>query len=117
MPVSTHHRDNGRRILALINRALKDNGISRSRLADETGYDGAQITRLLDGDGNLPPSVLAAVIELDRQRVLIAGLCGLVGCDAVERKPDPAAENKRLRAALIAERERIDQVLAEVGAA
>jgi hypothetical protein len=111
MPVSDHHRENGRRILGFINRAMKENGISRSRLADETGYDGAQVTRVLDGEGNIPGGLIAAVIELDRARVLIDGFCALVGCEAVERKPDPAAENKLLRSELRAMREHLDALL------
>lgn len=113
MPISEHHRENGRRVLRLIDQALKVNGISRSRLADETGIDHAQITRVLDGEGNLPPALIAAVIELDRARVLISGLCALVGCEAVERKPDPTAENKRLRGELIAMREQISALLGD----
>lgn len=113
MPVSQHHRENGRRVLGFINRAMKENGLSRSRLAEETGYDGSQVTRLLDGEGNLPPALIAAVVELDRAHVLLAGLCALVGCDVVERKPDPMAENKRLRGELLDLRNRLDAVLSE----
>ncbi len=113
MPVSEHHRENGRRVLQLVNRAMRESGISRSRLADETGYDGAQVTRVLEGEGNVPAGLIAAVLELDRARVLVTGLCALVGCDVVERKPDPAAENKHLRAELRAIRERLDGLLLE----
>ncbi len=113
MPVSSHHRENGRRILHLVNRAMKENGLSRSRLADETGIDHAQVTRVLDGEGNLPPGLIAAVIELDRSRVLVAGLCALTNCEAVEKKPDPVAENRRLRSELMEMREHLTKLLGE----
>ena len=113
MPVSEHHRENGRRILAFVNLAMRENGISRSRLAEEAGVDHAYLTRILEGEGNLPAAVLAAVIELDRARVLVGGFCALTGCEAVEKKPDPSAENKKLRAELVAMREQITQLLGE----
>ena len=113
MPVSEHHRENGRRILGFVNLAMRDNGISRSRMAEEAGVDHAYLTRILEGEGNLPTAVLAAVIELDRSRVLVGGLCALTGCEAVEKKPDPHAENKRLRSELVAMREQINQLLGE----
>lgn len=113
MPVSSHHRENGRRVLHLLNAAMRENGVSRSRLADETGVDHAQVTRVLDGEGNLPPGLIAAVIELDRSRVFVGGLCALTNCEAVERKPDPAAENKRLRSELLEIREHLTKLLGE----
>jgi len=111
MPVRTHHRENGRRLLALVNRALAENGVSRSRLADELGRDAAQVTRVLDGDGNLPADLLAAVLELDRERVVLAGLADPLGLDLVERRPDPAAEARRYRAELLELRARLDKAL------
>lgn len=111
MPVKTHHRENGRRLLALVNRALTENGVSRSRLADELGRDAAQVTRVLDGDGNLPADLLAAVLELDRERVVLAGLADPLGFDLVERRPDPAAEARRYRAELLELRARLDKAL------
>jgi hypothetical protein len=92
---------------------MRENGVSRSRLADETGVDHAQVTRVLDGEGNLPPGLIAAVLELDRARVLVGGLCALSGCEAIEKKPDPAAENKRLRSELIEMREHLTKILGE----
>lgn len=111
MPVKQHHRENGRRLLALVNRALVENGVSRSRLADELGRDAAQVTRVLDGDGNLPADLLAAVLELDRERVVLAGLADPLGLDLVERRPDPAAEARRYRAELLELRAKLDKVL------
>lgn len=113
MPVAEHHRENGRRLLGLVNRAMREAGVSRSRLADELGRDGAQVTRVLDGEGNLPADLLAAVLELDRERVVLNGLAEAQGLEVVERKPDPVAEAKRLRGELLELRERLDRALGE----
>jgi cyanate lyase len=111
MPVKQHHRENGRRLLALVNRALVENGVSRSRLSDELGRDAAQVTRVLDGDGNLPADLVAAVLELDRDLVVLAGLAAARGFALVSRAPDPAEEARRYRAELLDLKARLDKVL------
>lgn len=113
MPVADHHRENGRRLLALLNRALRENGVSRSRLAEETGRDSAQVTRVLDGDGNLPGDILSAVLELDRLRIVVTGLCALAGLECRPKTPDLAGENRRLREELASVRTHIDRLLGD----
>lgn len=111
--VQSVHADAGRRIRALIRKAIADNGISHSALAHELGMDESHLSRALaDDKGAHPsPSVYAAVMALDVKRILVRGLAAMCGGQWVEVRPDPAEEVKRLRAALAEERARIDRLL------
>lgn len=111
--IQAAHRANAGRLRALAARAIEANGMSLAQLAAETGYDERQIGRALKGDGgaHMPWPVLAAILHLDRLRILATGIAALLGCDLVERKPDLAAENRQLRSALLAVRAEIDALL------
>lgn len=111
--VQSVHADAGKRIRALIRKAIADNGISHSALAHELGMDESHLSRALaDDKGAHPsPSVYAAVMALDAKRILVRGLAAMCGGEWVEVRPDPAEEVKRLRAALMDERARIDRLL------
>jgi transcriptional regulator with XRE-family HTH domain len=105
------HKANGKRILALVGRAITANGMSLSELARETAIDNSQITRMLAGDAGLRADFVAAVMARDHLGVLVSGLCAMVGRDAVERKPDPVAENRRLKEELARLRDEVSRVL------
>ncbi len=111
--VQAVHADGGKRIRALLRKAIADNGISHSALAHELGMDESHLSRALADDKGAHPSpaVYAAVMALDVKRILVGGLAAMCGCEAVEKRPDPEAELKRLRAALLEERGRIDRLL------
>jgi AraC-like DNA-binding protein len=111
--VQTVHADGGKRIRALLRRAIADNGISHTSLAHELGMDESHLSRALADDKGAHPSpaVYAAVMALDAKRILVAGLAAMCGCEATEKRPDPVAEVQRLRAALMDERARIDRLL------
>lgn len=93
------HQDGGRRIRALLRRAIVDNEISFSALAHELGLDESHLSRMLDdGKGAHPsPAVYAAVFALDRKRILVGGLAAMCGCEAMEKRPDPEEELRSLR--------------------
>ena len=97
-----HYERQGSRIRGLLNRAIAANGISIVDLEADTGVDEKQIGRALkDGAGAHPPlAVVACILAKDRAGVLITGIAGLVGYEAVPRRPDLAAENRELKAAL-----------------
>jgi hypothetical protein len=107
------HSDNGRRIRALLNRAINANGLSHVDLSHETGIDEKQIGRSLRDDGGAHPplSLLACVLAKDRLGIFVSGMCAMVGRDAVERKPDPAAENRKLREELGRIRDEVARLL------
>ena len=105
------HKANGERIRALLGRAITSNGMSLSELARETAIDNSQITRMLSGDAGLRADFVAAVMARDVLGILVSGLCAMVGRDAVERKPDPIAENRRLREELARLRDEVSRVL------
>jgi hypothetical protein len=102
----------GGEILDLLNRALRENRIPQEVLAQATGVDPSHLSRMLGGKGAHPSlDVIAAVMAMDAKRVVIHGLSARCGGSWSKVEPDPAAENRRLRAALQEERERIDRLL------
>ncbi len=105
------YRTKAAEVRELIKQAIAANGISLTHLARVTGIDNSQITRILDGRANIPGELLAALFELDEQGVLICGLADMCGRDAIERRPDPVAENKLLRSQLTAMRDELDRLL------
>jgi transcriptional regulator with XRE-family HTH domain len=107
------HKSNGNRIRGSVRKAIAKNGMSLTDLARETGLDNSQITRMLaeDGAANLHPAFFAAVLAKDHLGVLVSDLCAMVGREAVERKPDPVADNRRLREELARLRDEVDRVL------
>ncbi len=97
--VQAVHADGGKRIRALLRRAIAENGMSQSDLAAELGKDESQHSRMLADDkgANPGPDVYAAVMAKDRKRILIGGLAAMCGCAAVEQRPDPEQELRKLR--------------------
>lgn len=97
-----HFEEKGSEIRELLNRAIVANGLSLSDLARDTGIDDKQIGRALrTGGGAHPPlSLIAAIVWKDRLGIFLRGFCSMAGYDAVEKKPDLVAENRRLRDAL-----------------
>lgn len=97
-----HFEEKGAEIRELLNRAIVANGVSLTELARETGIDEKQIGRSLRaGGGAHPPlALIAAIVWKDRLGVFLRGFCSMAGYDAIEKKPDLAAENRRLREAL-----------------
>jgi AraC-like DNA-binding protein len=97
--VQAVHADAGKRIRALIRKAIADNGVSHSALAHELGMDESHLSRALaDDKGAHPsPSVYAAVLALDAKRVLVGGLAAMCGGEWIEKRPDPEEENRKLR--------------------
>jgi hypothetical protein len=102
--VQAVHQDAGKRIRALLRKAIADNGISHSSLAHELGMDESHLSRALaDEKGAHPsPAVYAAVLALDHKRVLIGGLCAMTGGEWKRTEPDPGERIKRLEGALAA---------------
>jgi AraC-like DNA-binding protein len=100
--VQAAHSDAGKRIRALLRKAIADNQISHSSLAHELGMDESHLSRALADDKGAHPSpaVYAAVLALDSRRVFIAGLAGMTGCEVVKRAPDPEERIRRLEGAL-----------------
>lgn len=113
--VQAVHIDAGKRIRALLRRAIADNGLSHSDLASELGMDESHLSRALADDKGAHPSpaVYAAVMAKDSKRVLIAGLCAMCGCEPVEKRPDPEEENRKLRKQLRAAVEALTLALGE----
>jgi AraC-like DNA-binding protein len=113
--VQAVHFDAGRRIRALIRKAIADNGISHSSLAHELGMDESHLSRALADDKGAHPSpaVYAAVLALDSRRILVGGLAAMCGCEAVEKRPDPEEENRKLRKQLRAAVEALSAALGE----
>lgn len=97
-----HFAEKGDDIRELLNRAIVANGMSLVDLARETGVDEKQIGRCLRaGGGAHPPlALVAAIVWKDRLGIFLRGFCSMAGYDAIEKKPDLAAENRRLREAL-----------------
>jgi predicted transcriptional regulator len=112
--VQSVHKANGERLRKLVQKAITSNALSLSDFADETAIDNSQITRMLAGDAGLRADFLAAVLHRDRQGVFVQGLAALCGYEAVPKRPDLAAENKRLREKLAALRAEVDAALEEV---
>lgn len=102
--VQTVHSNHGRRIRALLRKAIADNQIPHSALAHELGMDESHLSRALGDDKGAHPSpaVYAAVLALDAKRVLISGLAEMVGCEVIRRAPDPAERIRKLESALAA---------------
>lgn len=102
--VQSAHADAGRRIKALLRKAIADNLISHHSLAHELGMDESHLSRALADDKGAHPSpaVFAAVLALDAKRVLISGLAAMTGCEVVVRAPDPAERIRKLEGALSA---------------
>lgn len=109
--VQSVHRANGERLRKLVQRAISENALSLSDLAEETRIDNSQVTRMLAGDAGLRSDFLAAVLQRDRLGVFVQGLAALCGWEAQPKKPDLAAENKRLREKYAALRSEIDRIL------
>ena len=111
--IAATHRKNGDKIRSLLSRAITDGGISLVDLAEETGIDEKQLGRSLkpDGGAHPPPALIAAVLAKDHQRVLVTGLCALVGYECQPRRPDLSAENRRLREELASIRTHLDRLL------
>jgi transcriptional regulator with XRE-family HTH domain len=105
------HRARAVQLRALVARAITSGCLSLSALAEETGIDPSQVTRMLSGDAGLRLDFLAAVLERDRSGVFVVGLADLLGFDATRKTPDLAAENKHLRAELEAIREHVVRLL------
>ncbi len=112
--VQAVHQDAGRRIRALLRKAIADNCVSHSGLAYELGMDESHLSRALSDDRGAHPSpaVYAAVLALDSRRVFISGLASMCGCEAVEKRPDPEEENRKLRKQL---RAAVDALNAALG--
>lgn len=102
--VQAVHTDGGRRIRALIRKAIADNGLSHSALAHELGMDESHLSRALADDKGAHPSpaVYAAVLALDAKGILIAGLAAMTGREVVKRAPDPQERIRKLESALAA---------------
>lgn len=113
--VQAVHADAGKRIRALIRKAIADNGISHSALAHELGMDESHLSRALADDKGAHPSpaVYAAVLALDVKRILVSGLAGMCGGEWIEKRPDPAEENRRLRQQLRAAVQALASALGE----
>lgn len=93
------HLDGGRRVRALLRKAIADNGISHSSLAEELGMDESHLSRALADDKGAHPSpaVYAAVMAKDSKAILINGLAAMCGRETHEKRPDPEQELLRLR--------------------
>jgi transcriptional regulator with XRE-family HTH domain len=109
--VQSVHRANGERFRKLIQKAISANTLSLSDLADETGIDNSQITRMLGGDAGLRADFIAALLQRDRLGVVVQGLAAMCGYEATPKTPDLAAENKRLRSDLVRLRSELDTIL------
>jgi transcriptional regulator with XRE-family HTH domain len=109
--VQSVHRANGERFRKLFQRAITSNGLSLSDIAEETGIDNSQITRMLAGDAGLRADFIAATLQRDRLGVVVQGLAAMCGYEATPKTPDLAAENKRLREKLAALRAEVDSAL------
>ena len=109
------HRSNGRRIRALLVKAIEVNGLSRSDLAHESALDGSEITRILEAEGerHIPARLIAAVMARDHARVFLAGLAEMTGYEVRPKVADLAAENRALRSKLAALRSELDTLLDE----
>jgi hypothetical protein len=109
--VQSIHKANADRIRKLIAQAISANALSLSDLAEETRIDNSQVTRMLAGDAGMRLDFLAAVLQRDRLGSLVTSLAALCGYEATPKRPDLAAENKRLREKLAALRAEVDSAL------
>jgi transcriptional regulator with XRE-family HTH domain len=105
------HRGRAVQLRALMARAITSGSLSLSALAEETGIDPSQVSRMLSGEAGLRLDYLAAVLERDRAGVFVVGLADLLGFDATRKTPDLGAENRHLRAELEAIREHVGRLL------
>jgi hypothetical protein len=102
----------GSEILDLLNRALQANRIPQEVLAQATGKDPSHLSRMLGGKGAHPSlDVIAAIMAMDAKRIVIQGLSARCGGAWAKVEQNPAEEVRKLRAALVEERERIDRLL------
>ncbi len=113
--VQSVHRERGKAIIALIDRALTANGRSWSDAALETGIDNAQLSRIKTGEAHIPGALIAYVLHVDVLGVFAGGICDMCGREAVVKKPDLAAENKELRQAVMGLRAELERIAARLG--
>jgi hypothetical protein len=111
--INAVHAAGGKRLRALLNRAIELNNLSLVDISEETGWDEKQIGRSLKDDGGAHPplSVVACILAKDRLGVVVQGLAAMCGYEAQPKKPDLAVENKRLREKLALLRAEVDRVL------
>lgn len=113
LSTAMHWQEQGAKLRKLLEQTVKTNGLSLQDLELETGIDERQIARSLarNGGAHPPLALLAALMHLDRAGVLITGLAGLVGYEAVPKKPDVGEDNRRMRAELAEMKARLEKLL------
>lgn len=96
-----HWAEKGARLRALLNRTIDANNMQVVDLSEATEIDEKQIGRALSGNGSHPPlALLACVLWQDRRGIFLSALADSLGYELTPKKPDLAAENRRLRDAL-----------------
>lgn len=97
-----HWSEKGDRLRELLNRTIELNRITHAELAEQTDVDEKQLGRALKrGGGAHPPlALVACVLWQDRRGVFLSALADSLGYELTPKKPDLAAENRRLRDAL-----------------
>jgi hypothetical protein len=108
-----HWAKKAARLRKILNSAIVANQLTHEFLARETGIDERQIARCLKDDGGAHPplALVVCVAWHDKAGVFLSGFAGMLHYDITPRKPDLAAENKRLRGELSSVREQIDRIL------
>ncbi len=99
------------RVRAVIKAAV--DSIGREAVCRVSGVDPSSLTKILDGKGmNVPAELLAAVIQLDDERLLAAGVADLAAADILPRRSEPLEQEvTRLRRELRAVQEHIAGLL------
>jgi nitrogenase molybdenum-iron protein alpha/beta subunit len=106
------HAENGSLILAALGKAIERIGRAET-VAALAKVDPSSLTKMLKGQLNVHPALIAAVIALDHERVFATEIADMAGADILPRRQTTVEqENAALRSELKALREHFDTVAA-----